>query len=120
MLDEMKKRIMRKSLHNEVIDLLYVNRGNGMLILITCFFYWEVLIANTIQATELDDRGKHLQFETILQHVDLPSLTISGRDDLLLLVRQRRNIAQMIRLRKVRSILSRFSTGSGEEGSEWC
>ena len=37
MLDEMKKIIMRKSPHNEVIDLLYANRGNGMLILITRF-----------------------------------------------------------------------------------
>ena len=36
-----------------------------------------------IQATELDGRGKHLQFETILQHVDLPNLTISAGDDLL-------------------------------------
>ena len=37
MLEEMKKIIMRKLSHNEVIDYLYANRGNGMLILIARF-----------------------------------------------------------------------------------
>ena len=54
-----------------------------MFIELSIFFDISQSAEKKIQATELDGWGKHIRFETILQHVDLPNLTISGGDDLL-------------------------------------
>lgn len=47
------------------------------------FFDLSDFSRSAIPATDLDKWGKHLQFETILQYVDLPYLSVEGGDDLL-------------------------------------
>ena len=59
-------------------------QANACLIELTIFFdITQFAGRKIIPITELDGSGTHVKFESILQHVDLPNLTISGGDDLL-------------------------------------